>query len=75
MVKSRHCPGIGVRQDFQPRAVRRVGMISYRDGRSGDLAVLATAYVLLMAIIGPIAARVTEPLVRWVAAVLRPQPE
>lgn len=27
-------PGIGVRQDFQTRAGRRVGVITYRDGRS-----------------------------------------
>ena len=27
-------PGIGVRQDFKTRAGRRVGVISYRDGRS-----------------------------------------
>jgi len=27
-------PGIGVRQDFATRAGRRVGVISYRDGRS-----------------------------------------
>jgi monovalent cation:H+ antiporter-2, CPA2 family len=31
----------------------------------GELAALATAYVLLMAVIGPIAARVVEPMVRW----------
>src|SRR5262245_33264314 len=27
-------PGIGVRQDFQTRSGRRVGVITYRDGRS-----------------------------------------
>jgi TrkA domain protein len=27
-------PGIGVRQDFQTRAGRRVGVITYRDGRA-----------------------------------------
>jgi TrkA domain protein len=27
-------PGIGVRQDFQTRSGRRVGLISYRDGRA-----------------------------------------
>lgn len=32
----------------------------------GELAALATAYVLLMAIIGPVAARVVEPVVRLV---------
>jgi monovalent cation:H+ antiporter-2, CPA2 family len=31
-----------------------------------DLAALATAYVLLMAVFGPIAARVVEPVTRWV---------
>ena len=31
-----------------------------------ELAALATAYVLLMAVIGPIAARVVEPVTRWV---------
>jgi monovalent cation:H+ antiporter-2, CPA2 family len=30
-----------------------------------ELAALATAYVLLMAVLGPIAARVVEPVVRW----------
>ena len=30
------------------------------------LAALATAYVLLMAVLGPIAARVVEPVTRWV---------
>ena len=29
-----------------------------------DLAALATAYVLIMAIVGPLAARFVEPLVR-----------
>ncbi len=31
----------------------------------GQLAALATAYVLLMAVAGPIAARVVEPVARW----------
>ena len=31
-----------------------------------ELAALATAYVLLMAVLGPIAARVVEPVTRWV---------
>lgn len=30
-----------------------------------DLAALATAYVLLMAVLGPIAARIVEPVARW----------
>ena len=30
-----------------------------------ELAALATAYVLLMAVFGPIAARVVEPVTRW----------
>jgi CPA2 family monovalent cation:H+ antiporter-2 len=38
----------------------------------GELAALATAYVLLMAIIGPIAARVVEPLARRFSP--RPRP-
>ncbi len=33
---------------------------------SGELAALATAYVLLMAVLGPVAARVVEPLARLV---------
>ncbi|GGM79771.1 monovalent cation:H+ antiporter-2, CPA2 family protein [Longimycelium tulufanense] len=37
------------------------------------LAPLATAYVLLMAILGPVAARVAEPMARKAMAVLRPQ--
>jgi CPA2 family monovalent cation:H+ antiporter-2 len=32
---------------------------------SPELAALATAYVLLMAVLGPIAARVVEPVARW----------
>ncbi|MFC7343610.1 cation:proton antiporter [Saccharopolyspora griseoalba] len=35
---------------------------------SGELAALATAYVLLMAILGPVAARVAEPLARKLLA-------
>jgi len=31
----------------------------------GELAALSTAYVLIMAVLGPIAARVVEPVVRW----------
>jgi monovalent cation:H+ antiporter-2, CPA2 family len=34
----------------------------------GELAALATTYVLLMAVIGPVAARVVEPVVRWARA-------
>jgi len=34
----------------------------------GELAALATAYVLLMAVIGPVMARVVEPLGRWARA-------
>jgi len=42
----------------------------------GDLAALATAYVLLMAIIGPVAARFTEPLARQLLRLrVRPQPQ
>ena len=37
----------------------------------GELAALATAYVLLMAILGPVAARVVEPVAK---VVLRPKP-
>jgi CPA2 family monovalent cation:H+ antiporter-2 len=33
---------------------------------TNELAALATAYVLLMAVLGPIAARVVEPATRWV---------
>jgi CPA2 family monovalent cation:H+ antiporter-2 len=32
----------------------------------GELAALATAYVLLMAVLGPVAARVVEPFMQWV---------
>ena len=38
--------------------------VSY-NGVPAELAALATAYVLLMAVIGPIAARVVEPVARW----------
>ena len=42
----------------------------------GDLAALATAYVLLMAIIGPVAARFAEPLARQMLRLrVRPQPQ
>ncbi|GAB2713867.1 cation:proton antiporter [Nocardia thraciensis] len=40
----------------------------------GDLAALASAYVLLMAILGPVAARVVEPAVRLVQRARRPAP-
>jgi monovalent cation:H+ antiporter-2, CPA2 family len=35
-------------------------------GVPAELAALSTAYVLLMAVLGPVAARVVEPAVRWV---------
>src|SRR5690606_37285400 len=35
---------------------------------TNDLAALATTYVLLMAVIGPVAARLVEPAARWVLA-------
>lgn len=38
---------------------------------AGELAALATAYVLLMAVVGPVGARVAEPVVRWLQ---RPRP-
>jgi CPA2 family monovalent cation:H+ antiporter-2 len=34
-------------------------------GIPAELAALATAYVLLMAVLGPVAARVVEPVARW----------
>ena len=37
----------------------------------GELAALSTAYVLLMAVLGPIAARVVEPVARAVTPVRR----
>jgi monovalent cation:H+ antiporter-2, CPA2 family len=37
-----------------------------------ELSALATAYVLLMAVIGPIAARVVEPVARWAGDRLTP---
>jgi CPA2 family monovalent cation:H+ antiporter-2 len=37
-----------------------------------ELAALATAYVLLMAVLGPIAARVVEPVARWRPFTRRP---
>ena len=40
----------------------------------GELAALATAYVLLMAVLGPVAARVVEPLTRLVVPQLRDRP-
>ncbi|AHH96234.1 cation:proton antiporter [Kutzneria viridogrisea] len=39
----------------------------------GELAALATAYVLLMAVIGPVAARVVEPLTRLAQRKLSPR--
>ncbi|WP_225726690.1 MULTISPECIES: cation:proton antiporter [unclassified Nocardia] len=39
---------------------------------SGDLAALASAYVLLMAILGPVAARLVEPVVRLAQRRIRP---
>jgi CPA2 family monovalent cation:H+ antiporter-2 len=36
-----------------------------------DLAALATAYVLIMAVMGPLAARVVEPLVRMLRRPVR----
>jgi CPA2 family monovalent cation:H+ antiporter-2 len=41
-------------------------------GVADDLAALATAYVLLMAVLGPVAARVVEPVTRGVRARLNP---
>ncbi|MFD4294840.1 cation:proton antiporter [Rhodococcus sp. NPDC058505] len=40
----------------------------------GELAALATAYVLLMAILGPVAARVVEPVARLLVPRLRERP-
>jgi len=40
---------------------------------AGDLAALATAYVLIMAILGPLAARYVEPLVKKFSRPARPQ--
>ncbi|MEU7766092.1 cation:proton antiporter [Nocardia sp. NPDC049190] len=40
----------------------------------GQLAAFASAYVLLMAVLGPIAARVAEPAVELVQRLVRPQP-
>ncbi|MBF6135115.1 cation:proton antiporter [Nocardia otitidiscaviarum] len=40
----------------------------------GEFAALATTYVLLMAVLGPIAARVVEPLLRWKDQRGRPEP-
>nr|WP_042191716.1 cation:proton antiporter [Kibdelosporangium sp. MJ126-NF4]CEL20244.1 putative transmembrane transport protein [Kibdelosporangium sp. MJ126-NF4]CTQ97470.1 putative transmembrane transport protein [Kibdelosporangium sp. MJ126-NF4] len=39
-----------------------------------QLAALATAYVLLMAVLGPVAARVVEPVARGMQRKLRPRP-
>lgn len=33
----------------------------------GELAAMATAYVLLMAVLGPVAARIVEPVMQWAA--------
>ena len=41
---------------------------------AGELAALATAYVLIMAILGPLAARYIEPLVKRFSRRTRPQP-
>jgi CPA2 family monovalent cation:H+ antiporter-2 len=40
----------------------------------GELASLATTYVLIMAIIGPVGARVVEPVARWVMSKARREP-
>ncbi|GAA4476929.1 cation:proton antiporter [Rhodococcus olei] len=40
----------------------------------GEIAALATAYVLLMAILGPVAARIVEPVARFVVPQLRLRP-
>ncbi|MEE2568965.1 cation:proton antiporter [Pseudarthrobacter sp. J64] len=40
----------------------------------GDLAALATAYVLIMAVMGPLAARYVEPVVKLMYRPTRPQP-
>jgi CPA2 family monovalent cation:H+ antiporter-2 len=42
---------------------------------AGELAALATAYVLLMAVLGPLAARFTEPAVKAIRGRRRPQQE
>jgi len=41
---------------------------------AGDLAALATAYVLLMAVLGPLAARYVEPLLKKFSRPARPEP-
>ncbi|MBF6175101.1 cation:proton antiporter [Nocardia blacklockiae] len=40
----------------------------------GELAALASAYVFLMAVLGPVAARVVEPAVRWAQRAFRTAP-
>ncbi|MFC9896368.1 cation:proton antiporter [Nocardia sp. NPDC127579] len=40
----------------------------------GELAALASTYVLLMAVLGPVAARVVEPAAEWVLRRARPAP-
>jgi CPA2 family monovalent cation:H+ antiporter-2 len=39
-----------------------------------DLAALATAYVLIMAIMGPLAARYVEPVVKMLRRPAKPRP-
>ena len=41
---------------------------------TGELAAMATAYVLIMAIVGPVAARYVEPVVKMLRRPTKPQP-
>jgi CPA2 family monovalent cation:H+ antiporter-2 len=41
---------------------------------TGELAAMATAYVLIMAIVGPVAARYVEPVVKMLRRPAKPQP-
>ncbi|WP_194835847.1 cation:proton antiporter [Nocardia sp. XZ_19_369] len=50
------------------------GLAVTMGGVDGQLAALASAYVLLMAVLGPIAARVVEPVVGFVQRRVRPAP-
>lgn len=47
------------------------GLAVASDAVTGELAALTTAYVLLMAVIGPVAARVVEPVTGWFGSLQR----
>ena len=57
-------PGIGVRYDFRSASGTPVGVLVHRSGRragvESDLIALAGAYVLILAIAGPVLTRFSD---------------